>query len=166
MKDFNRFLNEQFDNKDFAQEYYRQAIFYRLADQLLLLRKKRGLTQSELAEKAGTTQAVVSRLENVSVRPSLETIVKIAEALDAVVDVQLTPIKEKMSSPGSKDQASKSKEQKQTEALKGIIYFGRSEASRSKEDLKWSNPLLEEMSLSSRPPIGLMGRKKKAPEFA
>ncbi len=92
--DFNQFIQEEMKNQDFAREYYRQAVYFRLADELILLRKKRGLTQKELAEKAGTTQAVVSRLENVSVHASLESVVKLAEALDSVVEVRLVPIEE------------------------------------------------------------------------
>ena len=100
--DFNSFLQEQMQDDDFARQYYREATFFRLADQFILLRKQRGLTQRELAEKAGTTQAVVSRLENVSVRPSLENVVKLAEALDAVIEVHLIPIEDrKWSDPGS-----------------------------------------------------------------
>lgn len=91
MSDINQFLEGKFKDEAFAREYYRQAAFYRLADQVLLLRKHRGLTQVELAERAGTTQAVISRLENVSVRPSMDTITRIAQALDAVVRVELTP---------------------------------------------------------------------------
>lgn len=94
MSDINQFLEEKFKDEAFAREYYRQATFYRLADQVLLLRKERGLTQVELAEKAGTTQAVISRLENVSVRPSMDTITRIAQALDAVVEVRLKPMEE------------------------------------------------------------------------
>jgi transcriptional regulator with XRE-family HTH domain len=94
MSDFNEFTKEQLARKGVAREYYRLAPFYRLADQLILLRKKRGLTQQELAAKAQTTQAVVSRLENVSVHCSLESVVKLTEALDAVVDVHLTPKEE------------------------------------------------------------------------
>ena len=62
MSDFNKFVKEQLARKEVAQEYFRLAPFYRLADQILLLRKKRGMSQQELAAKAGTTQAVVSRL--------------------------------------------------------------------------------------------------------
>lgn len=91
MTDINSFLNRQMRNPEVAQAYYQQAPFYRLADQLILLRKQRGLTQADLAHKAGTTQAVISRLENVSVRASLETIVRLAQALDAVVELKLIP---------------------------------------------------------------------------
>ena len=94
MNNLNTRIAEKFKDKDFEKEYHRTATLYRLADRLLLLRKQRGLTQKELAEIIGTTQAVVSRLESVSVNHSLETILKFAEALDAVVDVRLTPIED------------------------------------------------------------------------
>lgn len=92
--DFNQFIQEKLRDQDFARDYYHQAAYFRLADELILLRKKRGLTQKELAEKAGTTQAVVSRLENVSVHASLESVLKLAEALDAVVEFNLVPLEE------------------------------------------------------------------------
>jgi transcriptional regulator with XRE-family HTH domain len=94
MEDLNTRIAEKFKNKDFEKEYFRTAALYRLSDRLLLLRKQRGLTQKELAEIIGTTQAVVSRLESVSVKPSLETILNFAEALDAVVDIQIIPIED------------------------------------------------------------------------
>lgn len=95
MKDFNSILKGKFKDKKFENQYHRIATFYRLADELLLLRKKRGFSQKELAEKAGTTQAVVSRLENASVKASLDSVVNFAEALDAFVDVKLIPLEDK-----------------------------------------------------------------------
>lgn len=94
MKDMNSQINEKFKNKDFEKSYLRTATFYKLADELLLLRKKRGLSQKELAKKAGTTQAVVSRLENASVKASLESVVNFAEALDAHVDIHFVPFED------------------------------------------------------------------------
>ncbi len=94
MSDFRTFTEEQLKNPKVAREYFRLAPFYRLADQLVLLRKKRGINQQELASKAYTTQAVVSRLENATVKCSLETVVKLAEAMDAVVEIKLIPKEE------------------------------------------------------------------------
>jgi transcriptional regulator with XRE-family HTH domain len=95
MSDFDFFAKEQLENKDVSREYHRLEPFFRLANQLILLRKKRGFTQQELAIRAGTTQAVVSRLENVTVHCSLELVIRLAEALDASVDVLLSPLEEK-----------------------------------------------------------------------
>jgi transcriptional regulator with XRE-family HTH domain len=94
MKDLNSQISEKFKEKNFEKNYLRTATFYKLADELLLLRKKRGYSQKELAEKAGTTQAVVSRLENASVKASLESVVNFAEALNALVDIHLVPLED------------------------------------------------------------------------
>lgn len=126
MSDFDILVKEQLARPEVAREYYRLAPFYRLADQLILLRKKRGLTQQELAEKAHTTQAVVSRLENASVRCSLETAVRLAGALDAVVEVTLTPVEELTDSTAATlDEASKDEcaEVAKKENPTGIVYF-------------------------------------------
>ena len=56
------------------------------------LRTERGLTQRELAERIGTTQSVVARLEDADYEGhSLRMLRRIAEALDAHVTVRLVP---------------------------------------------------------------------------
>lgn len=53
----------------------------RLAMEIHGLREKRGLSQRELAERLGTTQSAVARLEAGNVSPTLPTLDKVAEAL-------------------------------------------------------------------------------------
>ena len=72
---------KKFKDKNFEKQYHRTASLYRLADQVLLLRKQRGLTQKELAEKMGTKQSVISRLESGSTNPSLGFLEKIASVI-------------------------------------------------------------------------------------
>ena len=45
------------------------------------LRTEAGLTQAELAERMGTTQSAVARMEGGGTRPTLETLEKVAVAL-------------------------------------------------------------------------------------
>ena len=52
-----------------------------LATEIHALREKRGLSQRELAERLGTTQSAVARLEAGNVSPTLPTLDKVAEAL-------------------------------------------------------------------------------------
>ena len=52
-----------------------------LYEKLYQLRKKSGFTQSELAEKLGTQQSNVSRLENNPSDVQVSTVMKLAEAL-------------------------------------------------------------------------------------
>ena len=53
-----------------------------LGERVTTLRKKKGLTQSKLAEKAEISNNYVSNIENSHSIPSLETLVKICVALD------------------------------------------------------------------------------------
>lgn len=122
MSDFDTLVKEQLARPGVAREYYRLAPFYRLADQLILLRKKRGLTQQELAEKAQTTQAVVSRLENASVHCSLETAVRLAEALEAAVEVTIRPLEE-LSTPAVVKPAEEPCEGAKKEKSSPVVYF-------------------------------------------
>ena len=48
------------------------------------LRKKFGITQKELAEKAGVTQAYIAKLENKQIDPKLSTFNKILNALEEI----------------------------------------------------------------------------------
>lgn len=47
------------------------------------LRTKAGLTQAELAERMGTTQSAIARMEGGGSRPTLETLEKLAGAVGA-----------------------------------------------------------------------------------
>ena len=46
------------------------------------VRKKKCLTQEQLAQKANVTQAQVARVENLSYSPSLDTLTRILNGLD------------------------------------------------------------------------------------
>lgn len=52
-------------------------------DLLRTAREARGLTQAALAERAGTAQSAVSRLECGVVSPTVETLERLLEAADA-----------------------------------------------------------------------------------
>ena len=76
-------------NTELRQNEYRDATdAFELGIRIRCERKSRGLTQTELAERMGTTQPVVARLEAGGVTPSLDTLRRAADALglDLVVD--------------------------------------------------------------------------------
>ena len=62
----------------------------RLAFEIRALREKKGLSQRQLAELVGTTQSAIARLEGGRICPSLPTLDRIANALDAELTVSLT----------------------------------------------------------------------------
>lgn len=75
----------------FRREYEKLEPEFRIANALIEARIKGKITQAELAEKANTGQAVISRLENMNAKPSLSLIQRIAEALGLRVDLRLLP---------------------------------------------------------------------------
>jgi DNA-binding XRE family transcriptional regulator len=67
------------------QKAFQQA--YDVAVQVIGLREKHSLTQAQLAERCGVDQADISRIERGSTSPTVKTLQRIADALEA--DVQL-----------------------------------------------------------------------------
>jgi transcriptional regulator with XRE-family HTH domain len=58
-----------------------------LGDRIRILREEKGLSQDELAIAAKTTKTTVSRYENNLRQPRVDILSRIAEALDANVDL-------------------------------------------------------------------------------
>jgi ribosome-binding protein aMBF1 (putative translation factor) len=67
----------------------------RLAMEIHSLREKRGLSQRELAERLGTTQSAIARLEAGNVSPSLATLDKVAAALDVELVVSFVDLSDR-----------------------------------------------------------------------
>ena len=60
------------------------------------IRLKRGMTQQELADAVGITQSQIARYESGETQPSLETLRKLAAALDCTLDELIGRGEEKM----------------------------------------------------------------------
>lgn len=58
-----------------------------LAQAVCNRRTELGLTQADLAERAGLTQAKISRIESSDTVPTLPLLAKLAEALDATLNI-------------------------------------------------------------------------------
>lgn len=56
-------------------------------DQLIEIRRKKGLTQTELAELLHLPQSNIGRLESKKHAPQLDTLIKVAAALDCEVAI-------------------------------------------------------------------------------
>lgn len=68
------------------QKSVRQATI----EQYVRCRKLQGMTQAELARRAGIPRTNITRFESGNYNPSLEMLVRIAAALDMSLQVQLT----------------------------------------------------------------------------
>jgi transcriptional regulator with XRE-family HTH domain len=55
------------------------------------LRQQRGLSQRELADLVGTTLSAIARLERGGRPPRIDTLLRIADALDCELVVDLKP---------------------------------------------------------------------------
>ncbi|MFH2202023.1 MAG: helix-turn-helix transcriptional regulator [Elusimicrobiota bacterium] len=69
--------------------YKRADIEVKLAIQIAKARERARLTQAQLAKEIGTTQSVISRIERADQNLTIETLSKIAEALDSSLTIQL-----------------------------------------------------------------------------
>jgi transcriptional regulator with XRE-family HTH domain len=65
--------------------------FSAIADQVLEQRRARNLSQQELADLCGTTQSAIARFERGGRPPRIDTLLRMAEALDCELIVQFRP---------------------------------------------------------------------------
>ena len=65
---------------EYREAYERLAPEFALARTLIEARRDAGLTQAQLADRMGTTQSVVARLESGRFAPSTRTLEKVAMA--------------------------------------------------------------------------------------
>lgn len=89
------FIAEQkAEDPAFAQKFEELTIRRKIGRIVKHLREKRGLTQGDLAERAGTKQPSIARLEAGRVIPRLDLLEKIAASLGLLLDVRfVTPRK-------------------------------------------------------------------------
>jgi transcriptional regulator with XRE-family HTH domain len=86
---FDRYLEEQLKDKEFADRFKKAGEAWDVAIQLSALRNEAGLSQKELARRAGTSQQQISRLESPSYEGhSLSMLRRVAEVLGASLHVE------------------------------------------------------------------------------
>ena len=74
-------------NQNLDPEFAAESLTLELGYQIARLRMQRGLTQSQLAEKVGTSKSSIARLENGDSDPTLAFLHRIAAGLDAQITV-------------------------------------------------------------------------------
>lgn len=58
-----------------------------IIDRLIEQRHSKGMTQKELAKASNLTQSVIARLESKKAVPQLDTLIKVASALDCNIAI-------------------------------------------------------------------------------
>jgi transcriptional regulator with XRE-family HTH domain len=86
--------HEEGQEEDWKDPEYRHAYRllkprYDILREIVRLRHRLGITQEELAEKASTHQSRVSKIESAEYDVRLSTLIQLADALNADVQIQL-----------------------------------------------------------------------------
>ena len=84
-----RFVGDDAQRKESLQE---ERVHAQAARTIYELRQEAGLSQKQLADMIGTTQSVISRLEDADYDGhSLNMLRRIAKALNCILEVRFTP---------------------------------------------------------------------------
>jgi transcriptional regulator with XRE-family HTH domain len=90
-KGLKEFKKRALGRSEVRREYDRLAEEFAFLDEILKARAECGLSQAEVAERIGTTQSAIARLESPSGRhsPSIATLQRYASALGYRLEVRL-----------------------------------------------------------------------------
>ncbi len=86
---FKQFKTKSLKNKAVKAEYEALGPEYEVVKTIINQRIKLGWSQTKLAEAIGSRQPVISKLERGEGNPSLQTLHKIANALDLSLQVSM-----------------------------------------------------------------------------
>lgn len=78
------------DNQEIIIEVQQQNVRRDVIRQYIQNRKDKGITQAELARRAGVPRTNITRFESGSYNPSLEMMVRVAAALGMQLRIELT----------------------------------------------------------------------------
>ena len=77
-------------NPEVKAEYDALAPEFEISAELVRARLRAGLSQAELAERMGTSQSTIARLESGHTLPSTKTLLRFAKATGCKVEVHLS----------------------------------------------------------------------------
>lgn len=86
--DFTVWEKEALKDPAFKAEYDRLQPEFAVINAIIEARRKKGVTQEDLAKKIGTKQSVISRLESGRANPSVAFLKKLAQALNSHLEIK------------------------------------------------------------------------------
>lgn len=92
MTNYDTFFEEQMKDPAFRKEWEALQPEMAIIQAMIDAREKSGMTQKELSEKTGITQADISRLENGNANPSLKTLQRLAEGMGMTLRLEFVPV--------------------------------------------------------------------------
>ena len=93
MSDLQELTEELMSDPGFAKEYEALQPEIDITRAILDARIKAGMTQVELSEKSGISQADICRLEKGTRNPSIALLKRLADALDSTLRIEFVPKK-------------------------------------------------------------------------
>ncbi len=90
MKTYASFKREMLKNSKIRSAYDALEPEFEVISSLIKRRLEKGLTQRQLAERLGTKQSAIARLESGSYNPSLDFLKKVTHALDAKLHITVS----------------------------------------------------------------------------
>lgn len=90
MKDFIILKQKLLKNPEFKKEYDKLEEEYALIASLIQKRIEKRMSQEELAQKVGTKQSAIARLESGNYNPSFKFLRKVAVALDTKLKISFS----------------------------------------------------------------------------
>jgi len=91
MSDFRNYLNKQLENPDFKKEWDYLEPEYNTMQAMIDARKRRNMTQKELAEHTGIDQSDISKIETGNANPALSTLKRLADGMDTILKLEFIP---------------------------------------------------------------------------
>lgn len=86
---FEESLKRALKDPEFKKAYDALELEFSIIEQVIRKRLEKGLTQKQLAEKVGTKQSAIARLEGGNSNPSVAFLEKIAKALGSNLRISL-----------------------------------------------------------------------------
>jgi len=86
---FEQYFQNSLKDPKFKILWEKSEIEYQLSRQIIKKRLEKKMSQQELAKKAGTTQAIISQIENSSLNPSLDLLKRISVGLESKLNIQI-----------------------------------------------------------------------------
>ena len=87
MKSYKDLKKDLLSNKRIKRQYDLLGPEFEMIQKLIEVRLTQGMTQADLAKKMGTKQSAISRFESGTYNPSLQFLLKVADALGVTLNV-------------------------------------------------------------------------------
>lgn len=91
-KNFRETLNQQLQNPEFKAEWDALEPEFQIIKAMIDGRKEKNITQKELANITGITQADISRIETGNSNPSIQTLQRLAAGLGMRIKLEFIPL--------------------------------------------------------------------------